>query len=147
MDDALGVRRLKHLAQLAEQPADAHRRQPLVALSSSVERDAADVLHDDARPLRIVERGIVESDGVGMLEAGHQQRFALKAFAELRVGGDVVVHDLDDDLPTEIELAGQVDATHAALAQKADGLIPAQEDTADHSASYARVDLRALRQM
>ena len=56
----------------------------MLRCSSVVERDAADVLHDDARPLRIVERGIVEGDGVGMLEAGHQQRFAREAFAERR---------------------------------------------------------------
>ena len=73
-------------------------------MQQRIEGDAADVLHDDARALRVVERGVVEGDGVGMLEAGHQQRFALEALAELGVGGDVVVHDLDDDLPAEVGL-------------------------------------------
>ena len=99
-----------------------------------VERDALDVLHDDARPLRVVERGVVEGDGVGMLEAGHGQRFAREALAELGVGGDVVVHDLDDHLPPEVELPGEVNAAHAAFAQQANRLIPAQEDAAHHGA-------------
>ena len=73
-----------------------------------------------------------------MLEAGHQQRFALEAFAELRIGGDVVVHDLDHDLPAEVELLGQVDAAHAAFAEQADGLIPAQKNAAHHGAYPSR---------
>ena len=116
--------------------------EPAVAVQQRVERDAADVLHDDARPLRVVERGVVEGDGVGVLEAGHQQRFALEALAELGVGGDVVVHDLDDDLPAEVDLPGQVDAAHAAFAEQADGLVPAQEDTAHHAADSTQPQTR-----
>src|SRR5439155_22298364 len=100
------------------------------------EGDAAQVLHDDARPLRVVERGVVEGDGEGVLEARHQQGFALEALAELGVGGDVVVHHLDDDLPAQVELPGQVDPAHAALAEEAGGFVTAQEDTADHTAPY-----------
>ena len=68
-----------------------------------------------------------------MLEPGHQQGFALEALAELGVGGDVVVHHLDDDLPAEVELPGQVDPAHAALAEQAHGFVPAQEDAANHA--------------
>src|SRR5207249_3543674 len=117
-------------------------RQARVALEQRVEGDAAHVLHDDARPLRVVERGVVQGDGEGVLEAGHQQRFALKALAELRVGGDVVVHHLDHDLTAEVQLPGQVDPAHAALTQEADGLIPAQENTADHAAPFSTVRVR-----
>ena len=73
-----------------------------------------------------------------MLEAGHRQRFAREALAELGVGGDVVVHDLDDDLPAEVELLGEVDAAHAALAQQTNRLVPAQEDAAHHGAYPSR---------
>ena len=51
-----------------------------------------------------------------MLEAGHQQRFALEALAELGVGGDVIVHDLDDDTPPQVQLASKIYAAHAAFA-------------------------------
>ena len=84
-------------------------------------------------PCGSLQRGVVKGDGVGVLEAGHQQRFALEALAELGVGGDVVVHDLDDDLPAEVELPGQVDAAHAAFAEQPDGFVPAEEDAAHHA--------------
>ena len=103
----------------SSRPTRAGSSRPLL-VQTAVERDAADVLHDDARPLRVVERGVVEGDGVGMLEAGHQQRFAREALAEFGVGGDVVVHDLDDHLPAEVESRRQVNAAHAAFAEQAD---------------------------
>ena len=77
-------------------------------------------------PPGIVEAGVVQGDGVGVLEARHQQRFALEALAEHVVGGDVVVHDLDHHLPAEVELAGEVDLAHAPLAELADGLVATQ---------------------
>src|SRR5262249_6565999 len=89
----------------------------------------------DARPLRVVQRGIVESDDVGVLEASHGQRLTLEALAELGVADQVVVHDLDDHLPPQVSLPGQVDAAHTAFAQQADGLVPTQEDAAHHALS------------
>ena len=106
--------------------------------SRRFEVDALDVLHHDARAERVVEAGIVERDGAGVLEPGHQERFALEAVAELGVGGDVFVHHLDDDIAAEVELAGEVDLAHAALAEQAAGLVPTQEYAADHAALMLR---------
>ena len=144
VDDRLGVGDLEHLAQHPQQAGDADGRQPGVIEQQIVERHPFDVLHDDARPLRVVERGVVEGDGVGVLEAGHGQRFARETLAKLGVGGDVVVHDLDDHLPSEVELSGEVNATHAALAEQANRLIPAQKDAAHHGAYPSRSKVRTL---
>ncbi len=97
-----------------------------------VQRQAADVFHDDARPLRIVERGIVERDGVGVLEARHRQCFTLKSLAKRGVGGDMVVHDLHHDLPAQVELTSQVNPTHPAFAELPDRLVSPQKDAAQH---------------
>ena len=103
IDSRVGA--LQHLAEhvAADRATRPHGNRPSDAsrVSSVL---AFDVLHDDARPLRIVKGCVVKGDGVGMLEAGHHQRFARKAFAEFGVGGDVVVHDLDDDLTAEVGL-------------------------------------------
>ncbi len=136
VDDALVVGGLQDFAELIKQPADAGRRQPAVGVQQGVEADALDVLHDDAGALRVVDRGVIEGDGVGVLEPRHQQRFAGEAVAEERVGGDVVVHDLDHHLPPQVELARQVDPAHAALAEQANGLIATHEDAAEHGASH-----------
>ena len=90
-------------------------------------------------PSGSLRRGVVEGDGAGVLEPGHQQRFALEAVAELGVGGDVVVHHLDDDLAAEVELPGEVDPAHAAFAEQAAGLVPTQKDAADHGRSCSDI--------
>src|ERR1022692_228164 len=101
-------------------------------MNERIETDAADIFHDDAGPERIVQRGIVKGDHIGMLEASHQQHFPLKTLAKLRIAGDVLVHDLDDNLPAEIALLGQIDATHAPLAEEFHGLVSTQECSAGH---------------
>jgi hypothetical protein len=68
-----------------------------------------------------------------MREPCHEQGFALEAVAEFRLGGHVVVHDLDDHLAAEVELSGQVDFAHPPLAEEAQSFIPAQEDAAYHA--------------
>ena len=55
------------------------------------------------------------------------------------VGGDVLVHHLDDDMATEVDLPGEVNAAHAAFAEETAGLIAAQENAADHGATRAPV--------
>ena len=76
-------------------------------------------------PAGSFKRGVVECDRAGVVEAGHEQRFALEALAEARVGGDVVVHDFDDDLAAEVGLPGEVDAAHPPLAEEPLDLVPA----------------------
>src|SRR5262249_39108916 len=124
---------LKRFAELSEQTAHARRAQAMVAHEERVERNSLDVLHDDARALRIIEGGIVKSDDIGMLKTCHEQRFPLEALAELGIGGDMVVHDLHHHLPTEVHLLCEVDASHAAFAEQPDSLVPAQENSAHHA--------------
>jgi hypothetical protein len=69
---------------------------------------------------------------VRVLEAGHEEGFALETLAELGIGGNVIVHNLDHDLPPQIGLLGQIDPAHAAFAEKFDGLVPAQKDAPQH---------------
>jgi hypothetical protein len=125
--DPLGMGRVQRLAQLPKQPADAGGRDSSIALQQLVEGNAADIFHDDTGPERIVERGIVQGDDVGVLETCHQQRFALEAIAKTRILGDVLVHHLDDDLPPEVHLPGEVDLAHAAFAKQADRFIAAEK--------------------
>jgi hypothetical protein len=110
----------------------------VVANEERIQGDALDVLHDDARALRVVQRGVVQGHDIGMLKTSHQQRFALEALAELRIGGNVVVHDLDHDLPAQIDLASQIDLAHAAFTEESDGFIAAQKHAA-HGISTLRL--------
>ena len=133
MDDAFLVGSLKSLAQLTEQAGGSFGAEAVIALQERVQRDAANELHDDARTLRIVERGIMEHDGIRVLEPCRHVGFAFEALAELGVGGDVLVHHLDHDLARQLRITGQVDLAHAAFAQNADGFVAAQKNSAEHT--------------
>ena len=132
VNDAFVVSRLEHLAQLPDDAADARCAHPPVLGEKCFEVNPAHVLHHDARPKWVVEAGVVEGHGPGVLEPGHEQRFALEAVAELWVGRDLLVHHLDDDFAPEIELPGKVDLAHPAFAQQATRLIATQKNAADH---------------
>src|SRR5205807_1665060 len=62
-------------------------------------------------------------------------RFALKTLAKLGVGRDVVMHDLHHDLPAEVRLPGEIDATHAPFTQEPERLISTKEYAANHAKS------------
>jgi hypothetical protein len=116
---------VQNFAELSQEPADTARAEPAFIIEAQhIQGDAPDVFHHDARPLRVIERGIVQGDGIRVLKPRHQQRLALEALAELGVGRQVVVHNLDDYLPAQVKLSSKVDPAHAALAQKAQRLIP-----------------------
>src|SRR5437868_6742258 len=67
-----------------------------------------------------------------MLKASHQQHFTLESLAEFRIVGDVLVHDLDDDLASEVDLFGEIDASHAAFAEEFDSLVTSKKSSAGH---------------
>jgi len=71
-----------------------------------IQRNAADVFHDDARALGSLSDASYNGHHIRMLEPRHQQRFPLKPLAELGIRRDMVVHDLDHDLPAEVRLPG-----------------------------------------
>lgn len=135
MNNTLGLGSLKSFAQLTQQPAGSRGIESMIAHQQGVQRDTPDVFHDDARSLRIVERGVVKCNNVRMLEPRHQQRFALKALAELGIRRNVVVHDFDHDLTAKIDLPSEVNSTHAPLTKEPDRLIPSQKHAADHARS------------
>jgi hypothetical protein len=132
MDDSLGMGGLEHLTQLSEQPPGAFGSKPAIPYEQGVQGHAADVLHNDARSLGIVERGIVERYSVRVLKTSHEQRFALKALAKFGIGRQVVVHDFHDNLPPEIELAGQIDHSHATFTEHLERFVPAQKNATHH---------------
>jgi hypothetical protein len=76
-----------------------------------------------------------------MVKPGHQHGLALKAIAEFGIRRDVLVHHFDDDIPPEIELAGQVDPTHSPFSEDASRLVPTQEYTTDHEQARSASDL------
>ena len=68
----------------------------------------------------------------------------MKRSRNVGIGGDVVVHDLDDDLPAEVGLAGQIDPAHAAFAEQADRFVSSQKDAALHErVTHSRVRIDA----
>ncbi len=139
VDDPFVVRGLEHLAEFAHDAADPRGAHPPVFGEHAFEVHALHVLHDDARPERVVQAGVVEGDRAGVVEPGHQQRFALEAVAELGVGGDVLVHHLDDDLPAEVELPREIDPAHPAFAEEAPGFVATQKHAANHAQSRSGV--------
>ena len=67
-----------------------------------------------------------------MLEASHQERFALEPLAKLGVGGNLLVHHLHDDLSAQVNLAGEIDPSHAALAEQPCDFVSPQKYAANH---------------
>ena len=126
MDDPSFVSRLEHPAKLTQQAADALCRKGAILLDHVVQGNAGDILHDDARPAPVTQGGIVQGHGVKMVKASHQAHLTLEALAEAWLGGELVVHDLDDDLPIHVELPAEVNAAHAALAEQLNGLVTTQ---------------------
>jgi hypothetical protein len=76
-----------------------------------------------------------------MVEPGHQQRFSLKSIAKLGIRSDVVVHNLDDNFSSEVELSSEIDAAHAAFSKKASGFVTSQKHSANHAQSRWESDL------
>ena len=132
VNDSLGMGGVEGLAQLVQNLADPRRRESAVTVHQGIEADAAHVFHDDARAERIIQGSVIEGDNVGMLKASHQQHFPLKTLTKLGIAGNMLVHDLDNDLPSEIGLLGQVDTSHPPFAEELDGLISTKEGSAGH---------------
>ncbi len=81
------------------------------------QRVALDVFHRDERLTGggLTER--VDDADVGMVERGGRARFLLEASRARVVGAEVAGEDLDRDLASELEVAGEIDDAHAAGAE------------------------------
>jgi hypothetical protein len=138
VNDSLTVGSVEHHTQRAEQRADSLRVEPALSLQQLVERKALDVLHGKAWPLRISHRRLIQFHGDGVAQAAHQLDLAAEKLAVVQDRGVLLLQDLDRR-QGPVHPTGQVNAAHAAPAQEADGLVPAQEADARH-----RFDLAAL---
>jgi hypothetical protein len=56
--------------------------------------------------LRVIERSVKKADGIGMLEAKKARGFALEAFLEMEITGQVLMDDLESHQPSQVHLAG-----------------------------------------
>ena len=101
-------------------------------MKDPVQRFARDVLHNDARPVGVGDRGVVQADDVRVLEAGHELHFLFELLAERRLAGDLLVQHFDHGLAAGHHVLGQVDLAHAAFAEKLNDLVPVQEYPARH---------------
>ena len=98
MNDSRFVSSTQHIAQLREQSAGAIRGETVAALDEEVEVDSAQILHHQDRTGGIIGIAVVVSDGIGMVEAGHDVDFAPKVFAGFRLRQQVILEHLDDDV-------------------------------------------------
>src|SRR5262245_1452905 len=135
---------LEHFANLAQDTANALRAETLVLFEDHVQRLALDVLHQDAGAVRRVQISVVQGDGVRMLEGRHRLHFVEEELLEAGIAGDVVVHDLDNDLAGQIDLAAQVHPAHAAFANQAHDAIPSEEYFTLHRRHRCRVPVRRV---
>jgi hypothetical protein len=104
-----------------QRPGDRQRR-PL--LEVGLERLAIDVLHDDeevAGRLAAVE----DADDARRGEPGGEARLAEEALGDAGLLAEVRVEELDGDVEVEVAVAALVDDAHAALAEAAFELAPA----------------------
>ena len=94
------------------------------------ERGAVDVLHDHEEAA-LGHAEVDRRDYVGMLEACHGERLALKARNQFAIVGDVPVKQLDRNVTAKCELVGLVDGSHPALANALEELVAPCEHGAD----------------
>ncbi len=124
VDHALGVRLGEAFGDLnGERHGIARRKRPL--LQALAERLAVDPLEDQigraVEPFEAVDRGDVR-----VVEAGEEPRLALEALQAGGVVAERVGERLDRHLAPERRIDGAVDAPHAAGAEEAEDLVPAQ---------------------
>ena len=119
MHDAGGVRRVEAPAQpLRDGERALDRQRP--ALDEVGERLAAHVLHDDER--RIADDEIEEARHVRVLDGGDRLRLVLEALAELGVGEQLRLEQLDGHAHADGDVLGDEDLAHAARAERLESL-------------------------
>jgi hypothetical protein len=74
---------------------------------------AIDVLHRDEEPTLSLVR-VVDRDDVRMLQTRRGRGLADESVAEPRIVGEVRVEQLQSDLPTQLEVLGEIDDGHPA---------------------------------
>jgi len=118
-DDALGVGRLEHLAQLTQESAGPFGGEATFPEDHGVEIDAAQVLHHQHGPVGPPGRGVEHRDREGVMEARHDVDFTAKMLDGLGLAPEGLLEHLHDHIPGGVHLACQVDLAHAALVEQA----------------------------
>ena len=118
VDDAAAVGEAGGAQDLHDDVDRRHGVERAVLADDRLQRAPGDVLHRDvvgAVPLAAVE----DADDVRVRQRGRAGGLAPEALDELLVLGEVVVQDLDRDLPAQQLVLGQVHVGHAAGARGA----------------------------
>ena len=110
MDDALPVRSLQRVGNLARDADRLVRGKPALCNALS-ERRALDQLEHQGRRAIGVFQAVNDGD-IGMVQRSQDLRLALKASQTLRVVRKVRRQDFERDLPPELGIAGAIDLAH-----------------------------------
>ena len=117
MDDAALVGVLQRLGGLAGDAKRVVQRQLLLPVEPVPERLALDERHDVVEQAFGLSR-VVQAEDVGVLEGGGDADFAEEAVAAER-GGELGAEHLDGDRPLVLDVPGEEDGRHPALARLA----------------------------
>ena len=127
VDDAAAVGEAGGPQDLHDDVDRGHGVERAVLADDRLQRAPGDVLHRDvvgAVPLAAVE----DADDVRVRERRRARGLALEALDELVVLGEVVVQDLDGQVPPQQLVLGEVHVGHAARAQARDDPVAAVDD-------------------
>ena len=121
MDDALAVRVIDGVADLAGEIERAVEIQRAVQRDEVLERLSLHVLHHDEEDVLLLLRRRDRHD-VGMADAGEQPRLA-QQLSEVEA---LAVRNLDRDLLVDPGVLREVDGTESAAAERRDDLVLAE---------------------
>jgi len=118
MDDALTMRVVDRVADLAGEIERAREVQRTVRSDDVLERLAGDVLHHDEEHAILLLRGRDRND-VGMADR-REQAWLVQEFAEVEI---LPVRDLDRDFLIDPGVLREVDRTEATAAERRDDFV------------------------
>ena len=117
MDDALAVRVVERRGHLPREPERLVHRELPVAAQPGAQRFPGHVRHDVVeQPVGLAR--VDQPEDVRVLEIGGDLDLGQEALAA-EDGGELGVEDLDRDLAAVLQVLGEIDRGHAALAQLA----------------------------
>ncbi len=128
MDDAGRVNGLQSVQSLdAEAHGRRHGERPLAA-DAVANVLALDVLPDHVEAGVRQGREVVEDGDVGVLDLGGEAGLAHETLLRRGIGGQILAQDLDHPQLLQVNVAHQVNLTHAATAEALYDLVLAVED-------------------
>ena len=119
------VRHPQRARDLQPDPKHALEGQRALHVHHVLQREALEVLHHDVQLAGGELPVIVHGHDVIVAGPRERRRLTHEALAQLHEHRDVAADDLDGDLAIEVDLVGEVDRAHAALAQAREDAVPA----------------------